>query len=197
MKLQPIVEGEGEVEAVPVLLRRLIDAANAYPLDVNRPIRCPRTDLDREDMVRKWVRVALIQQDCAAILIIFDSDDDCPKDVALRAQAWGQAEASPIPCYVVMPTQEYEAWFLATIESLRGTRGILADATSHPNPEFPRGAAEELERRMPQNRDYFEDCGSACVVSPVRHGDGLPALPVLPADGECLRPAGRRRWDPS
>jgi hypothetical protein len=154
MNIQPIVEGDGEVEAVPVLLRRLVAAANAYPLGVNPPIRRPRTDFDREDSVRKWVRVARKRLDCAAILIMFDSDDDCPKDKAPQIQAWGHAEANPIPCYVVMPTREYESWFLATVESLRGVRGILASATSHPNPESRRGASQELESRMPRNRGY-------------------------------------------
>jgi hypothetical protein len=148
MNIQPIVEGDGEVGAVPVLLRRLIVAADAYPLDVNRPIRRQRTELVREDGVRDGVRMARRQRDCAAILIVFDGDDDCPKDIAPRVQAWGQAEVSPIPCFVVVPTREYEAWFLATIESLRGIRGIRDDATSHPNPESRRGAAEEIERRM-------------------------------------------------
>jgi hypothetical protein len=148
MIIQPIVEGFGEVEAVPKLLRRLRDLANAYPLDVSKAIRCPRTDRVREDGVRKAVRLARKKPDCAAILLVFDSDDDCPKDVAVLVQGWAQAEASPIPCFVVMPTREYEAWFRATVESLRGVRGILADATSHADPESRRGAAEELRKRM-------------------------------------------------
>ena len=36
MNIQPIVEGHGEVAAVPVLLRRLRDAAEAYGIDVGR-----------------------------------------------------------------------------------------------------------------------------------------------------------------
>jgi hypothetical protein len=39
MRIQPIVEGFGEVEAVPVLLRRLRDEAAAFAIDVNSPIR--------------------------------------------------------------------------------------------------------------------------------------------------------------
>jgi hypothetical protein len=100
------------------------------------------------------VQLARLRPDCAAILIVFDGDDDCPKDIGPRVQAWGQAEAGPLPCYIVLPNREYEAWFLAAIESLRGTRGIRDDATPHPNPESPRGAAEELRRRMPKNRSY-------------------------------------------
>jgi hypothetical protein len=156
MNIQPIVEGEGEFNAVPVLLRRLVVAANAYPLGVYLPIRSSRTDLVREDGVRDAVRLARKKPDCAAILIVFDSDDDCPKAIAPQVQAWAESEASPIPCFVVMATREYEAWFLATVESLRGARGIRADARSHPNPESPRGAKEELRKRMIRNRKYNE-----------------------------------------
>ena len=154
MNIQPIVEGDGEVGAIPVLLRRLRDLAGAYTLGVNTPIKQHRTDLICEVGVRKAVKLARLQQDCAAILILFDSDDDCPKEIVSRIQEWAQAEARAIPCFVVIPTREYEAWFLATVESLRGVRGILADATSHPNPESPRGAGEELRRRMSPNRSY-------------------------------------------
>ncbi len=154
MNIQPIVEGDGEVSAVPVLLRRLRDASGAYSLGVNAPIKQARSDLVREDGVRKAVRLALLQPDCAAILMMFDSDDDCPKEIAPLIQVWAQAESRPIPCFVVVPTREYESWFLATVESLRGVRGILADATSHAAPESPRGAAEELRKRMTPNRSY-------------------------------------------
>jgi hypothetical protein len=96
MNIQPIVEGKGEEGAVPVLLRRFVVAANAYTLGINPPIRRPRPDLVREDGVRTWVRMARLQPDCAAILIMFDSDDDCPKVIAPQVQAWGQNEAGPI-----------------------------------------------------------------------------------------------------
>jgi hypothetical protein len=134
MNIQPIVEGDGEVLALPVLLRRLIAVGNAYSIGVSRPIRRSRTQLAREDGVREAVRLARLDPDCAAILIVFDADDDCPKDLCPRVQAWGQSEAMPLPCYVVMPNREFEAWFLGAIESLRGTRGIRHDATSHLDP---------------------------------------------------------------
>ncbi len=165
MKIQPIVEGDGEVGAVPILLRRLVAAAKAYPLDVNLPIRRSRTDLVREDGVRDAIRLARKKPDCAAILIMFDSDDDCPKGLAPEVQTWAQAAASPIPCYVVMATREYEAWFLATIESLQEARGIRADAISHPDPESPRGAKEELRKRMTPNRKYTEKADQPALTA--------------------------------
>jgi hypothetical protein len=38
-------------------MRRLIQAADVLPLGINRPIGHPRTELMREDGVRKAVRV--------------------------------------------------------------------------------------------------------------------------------------------
>jgi len=48
VKIQPIVEGYGEVEAFPVLLRRLRDEAGAYGVDIDTPIRQPRGDSGRK-----------------------------------------------------------------------------------------------------------------------------------------------------
>ncbi|MGD1277530.1 MAG: DUF4276 family protein [Tepidisphaeraceae bacterium] len=154
MNIQPIVEGHGEVAAVPVLVRRLRDEAGTFDLDVNRPIRRKRSEFVNEQAVRKAVRLALLQADCAAILMIFDADDDCPKDLAPKVEAWAKAEAGTVPCALVMANREYEAWFLATVESLRGQSGVRNDATSHPEPESPRDAKGELEQRMHVGLSY-------------------------------------------
>jgi hypothetical protein len=42
-RIVPVVEGDGEVSAVPVLFHRLIAELDlAVPIDVERPIRQPR-----------------------------------------------------------------------------------------------------------------------------------------------------------
>jgi hypothetical protein len=106
---------------------------------------------------RKAIRLA-IKQDCQAILLIVDGDaeGDCPRTQAPEILGWARAEAAGTACVVVMAYREYEAWFLASIESLRGKRGIREDATSHPNPEQPKGAKGQLEMRMEQGRSYHE-----------------------------------------
>ena len=55
---------------------------------------------------------------------------------------------------MVMAKREYEAWFLASIEALRGRRGVLPEATPHPDPESPRDAKGKLERRMRPGASY-------------------------------------------
>lgn len=165
MNIQPIVEGHGEVEAVPVLLRRLREAAGAYPLEVNAPIRWPRADFFDEAKVKRAVRLALKQEHCGSILLMVDGDADgnCPGRQAPNILSWAQAEASHTPCAVVMAYREYEAWFLASIESLRGLRGIRKDANSHPNPENPKGAKGQLEALMEAGSSYQETADQAAL----------------------------------
>ncbi len=156
MKIQPIVEGHGEVKALPVLLRRLIAEAQAWGVQIGRPIRKPRGQLVRETEVKRAVRLALLQKDCRAILILFDGDSDCPAALGPNVREWAAAEAGIVPCEVVISHREYEAWFLASIESLRGYRSIRDDAQPHPNPEEPRGAKGHLEDRMHAGVSYLE-----------------------------------------
>ena len=70
-----------------------------------------------------------------------------------------------MPCAVVMANREYEAWFLASIEALRGRAAILPDATSHPDPEAPRDAKGELERRMPRGASYSPTVDQAALTA--------------------------------
>lgn len=165
MKIQPIVEGHGEVKAVPILLRRLRDEVGAYGLEINLPIRCRRSDFANQAGVANAVRIARSRADCRAILVLFDGDDDCPKQMAPRVQGWAVAAAGPLPCHFVMAHREFEAWFLATAESLRGHRGIRDDAAPHPSPESVRGAKEALEAMMPPTRSYSETVDQAALCS--------------------------------
>jgi hypothetical protein len=156
MNFQPIVEGHGEVRAFPILLRRLRDEAQAFDIDVNAPIRRKRSELVKEDGLRRAVQLALMQPKCGCIIVLFDCDADCAGELSPRLLEWAQAEARKIPCRIVMATKEYEAWFLASIESLRGIRGIRDDAVSHPDPEAPRAVKSHLEQRMLRERSYSE-----------------------------------------
>jgi len=156
MRIEPIVEGHGEVAAVPLLLRRLCVEAQCQDIEVGRPIRWKRGDLVKQEGLARAVRLALLRPECKAILIVFDSDRDCPRDLAPRLTNWARQVAAGVPCEVVMAHREYEAWFLANVESLRGKRGIRTDAKPHPDPESPRGAKGQLEQRMEYGASYIE-----------------------------------------
>jgi hypothetical protein len=147
--IQTLVEGEGEERAVPILLRRLREVSGAFSVDFGRPIRKHRSELVNESPLRRAVQVALRQErGCDGILILFDADKDCPKDLVVRVQAWARAEAGRTPCEVVIAHREYEAWFLGSLESLRDRRNVRPDAVSHTDPESMRGAKGKLQSSM-------------------------------------------------
>lgn len=156
MKIQPVVEGRAEVEAFPELLRRLVAEAGAWRVQIGRPIRKSRSDLVKRDGFRTAVRLAGQQLECGAILVLLDGDDDCPAELGPRMRGWAETAAGGRPCEVVLAHREYEAWFLAAIESLRGRHGIRADATSHSTPEGPRDAKTQVQLRMIERRHYTQ-----------------------------------------
>lgn len=154
LKIQPIVEGHGEVDAVPVLLRRLMSEAQVWEVSVGNPIRQPRSKLVQQAGLERAVQLALREPDCGAVLVMFDGNTDCPAELGPLVQRWATEASGNVPCEVVMPHREYEAWFLAAIESLRELSDINDDAEFHPNPEEPRGAKEQLKARMRIGRSY-------------------------------------------
>jgi hypothetical protein len=156
MKIYVLVEGYGEVEAAPILLRRLLAEARCYGVDVGAPIRRTQSQLRSQEGIQAGVRLALLQPECAAVVILFDGEDDCPRELAGRVREWARDAAGATPCDVVIAYREYETWFLAAVESLRGSYGIRADATAPANPEARRDAKGALEEFMPADRAYSE-----------------------------------------
>jgi len=165
MNVQPIVEGHGDVQAVPVLLRRLLAEAGVFNIGVGRAIRRRLSELHSEIGVQKAVRLALLQPECACVLFLFDSEDSCPKELAPQILGWARQVAGSTPCYVVLAHREYETWFLAAIESVRGKCGIRDDATLLPDCERRRGAKEALEDYMPRNYSYHETTDQARLTA--------------------------------
>ena len=188
MIIQSIVEGHGEVKAVPLLLRRLRKKAQTYPIEVNEPIRRHRSEFSDEAQVRKAVRLALKQDSPTPFC---SSSTGTGMRIARRSRfrrSWVglQGEAAGKPCAAVMAYREYEAWFLACIESLRGKRGILPTPSriripNNPKREGATGTADGCWYELPG------DGGSAGLDRAVRHGAGLPAMPVIPPSGQGVR----------
>ena len=122
-----IVEGDGEVSALPVLLRRLSDwlPASEYPQPLP-PIRVRRDRfLSREDEFRKQLLLAAAK--CGEqgwILVVLDADDDCPATLAAAIYRRAQQYVAHRKLSVVIANREFEAWFIAAAHSLDGYRGF-------------------------------------------------------------------------
>jgi hypothetical protein len=151
-KVVPIVEGDGEVKALPVLLRRL--GAWLTPdtyTDVQTPIRVRRDRfLNRDQDFRKFLDLAAAKAgDSGWILILLDADDDCPADVGAQIVARARGAVPYARISVVLAKRKYEAWFLASSDSLDGKRGFVLDEPVNFDPETLRDAKGWLSQRIP------------------------------------------------
>jgi hypothetical protein len=160
--IQPIVEGAGEVTAFPLLLRRLLLELGCYEA-VGTPFLEKRTRITQQENFTRAVQVVNGKPDTRAILVLFDADDDCARNLVPQMLKWSQEAVPNLPCAVVMARREYEAWFLAAIESLRGERRIQETAVYPRDPEAVRGAKGVISRFMPANKPYSETADQAAL----------------------------------
>lgn len=85
-----------------------------------------------------------------------DWDGGCPAREGPALAQRARHARSDMQISVVLAKKEYEAWFIAAAESLRGQCGLSQELVADPNPESIRGAKEWLSKHMPQNRRYAE-----------------------------------------
>jgi hypothetical protein len=152
-KVASIVEGDGEVRALPVLLRRLAQwRGPADYVDVLTPIRVYKDRfLNRPEEFSRHLQLAAAKcGDTGWILILFDADDDCPAEKGATVLAQAQTIVPHRRIAVVLANREYEAWFIAAAESLNGCRGFQSLANdASVDPEGPRNAKGWVRDRMP------------------------------------------------
>ncbi|HUT92543.1 MAG TPA: DUF4276 family protein [Thermoguttaceae bacterium] len=158
LNLGCIVEGHGEVAAVPVLLRRLQQEYDpSLSLNIPRPFRAGRYKLVKPgELERTLEKTARRLAPPCAILVLIDAEDDCPKELAPELLKRVQRARPDIPSGVVLAKHEFEAWFLAAIESLSGRRGLSDNPRPVPDPEAVGDAKKLLTRNMPGSRAYSE-----------------------------------------
>lgn len=152
----PIVEGHAEVYSMPALMRRLLGEWSKYKLEIGKPVRVPRYQVIKQGELERRVAMAMQRPNCRAVVVILDADDDCPKDFAPELLRRAEQAAQDTLVSVVLPKSEMESWFVGSIESLRGTRGISSEACSPHNPEAIRDAKGYLTRAMEGGRHYVE-----------------------------------------
>ncbi len=133
-----IVEGHGEVAAAPLLIRRVAERIdpNLYVV-LPPPVRIKRDRIaERFDDLARAIGYAIgLLQGPGGILVLLDAEDDCPKDLGPNLLQRAQAPRSDIPVGVALAKYEFESWFLAAAESIRGKRDLPDDLAPPLDPE--------------------------------------------------------------
>jgi hypothetical protein len=130
-KVYAIVEGHGEVDApdpatlpaVYQLIHLLLHDQGCNTLFTSRRIPPWRMrscgDFDVPGKLENTIRAHIKFEDCVAVLVLRDLDDGCAARIgprtADRIRAIGDL---PFSVIVVCAVREYEAWFLASLETI-------------------------------------------------------------------------------
>ena len=155
MIIQPIVEGHGEIDAVPVLLRRICyELGCCTSAKIAHPMRIPRSRMVQEKEIRRYARIASLLPGCDLILLVMDADDDCAKEISDLIRPWIRAESLCAHFEIIVIPREYECWIIAALESLQGVRGIGGNAASPQHPEQVKDAKGYITRQMEGSGRY-------------------------------------------
>jgi hypothetical protein len=166
--LLAIVEGFGEVEAVPVLIRRWFESRALPAPTIRRPIRVPKQKLLTEGELERTIEQAARRAGAhGVILVLVDADADCAAKLGPALLERARLARPDREIAVVVPVCEFEAWFVASAESLGGCRGLPDGLEAPPDPEAVRDAKSWLSDRMTGGRSYAPTRDQAALVSAI------------------------------
>jgi hypothetical protein len=151
-KIVPIVEGDGDVAALPALLYKLLHEQEIYDVQVEQPKTANgRDNLTKPGGIERFVQLASLVKDCGAVLILLDADDDCPvtmaRDLAERVSRAGTKH----PVAVVVANRMYENWLVASLDTLQPTNVNLLPA------DVEKGNGKEYLKKLVLNGGTYKE----------------------------------------
>ena len=158
-RLVTLVEGPGDMAAVPVLLHKLLRHNSVFdwqPGDSMRvggliPLR------KRLSSFAETLRIKMHSGLCHGVLVLLDLEDGCPRDEAWALATEFASFGLPYPVCVVFAHREYEEWLVASLPTIAPQTQLLADGLTRNYPiEGKRGVKEWLTSNMPRGSIYKE-----------------------------------------
>lgn len=141
LRVVPIVEGHGEVVAVPLLIRRICgELFGEYAVEVLQPLRQPRSRIVAPEHVRRFTEMAANKLRAARpsaaglVLVLIDGDGDLPCQLGPTLLAHAKVGSGDQGAACVVANLEFETWFVAAASSLHGELRLGPDDV-HADPE--------------------------------------------------------------
>jgi hypothetical protein len=110
-----IVEGKGELDSVPALLRRVSGELHGrYDFNIPKPVRAKNSG----HLIKTFENLLLLarNRECNAILVMRDTDTgSCPREMAVSLSERARNLNLDVPVSIVCPNSEYETWFISTL----------------------------------------------------------------------------------
>ena len=171
----PVVEGPGDAEALPILLRKVLAHLHQNQIGVATAKNAHGCgNLERPGGLEKFVDYACRTPDCGGVLVVMDTDSitKCPKTIASVLAARIRAHGAAKPVAVVLAKTEYEVWLVSSIETIagkaiKGSPGIVAGTVAPLACENVKNPKSWLERHFSRPQVYKETTHqapmSACI----------------------------------
>lgn len=127
-----VVEGPGDREALPVLLRARLASVGDHRDLIGQPISCNGRDkalIPRG--IEGKVATAAARPGCVAVLVVLDGEGDavCTLGPDLRSRAETAAQGKPIE--IVLADSKFESWIVASAEDM-GLEGLAYTTSADP-----------------------------------------------------------------
>lgn len=113
-----VVEGPGDRNAVPVLLRKHLHACGEFRDVLGKPVATNGRDKAlKVDGVEGFALTAALRPGCVGVLIILDGEGDCVAGLGPELLARVEAKVGK-PVRVALADRDFESWMYASAESL-------------------------------------------------------------------------------
>ena len=113
-----IVEGKGDHEALPVLLRRHLNDAGIYDDVLGEPIPVHgRGNATADGGIEGFAAVALARPGCVGLLVVLDGDGDCVARLGPSLLERARTQSGK-PIHVALADVDFEDWIYASAETL-------------------------------------------------------------------------------
>lgn len=153
-RILPIVEGDGDLKAVPVLLRNLLTLHGLHETQILPPHK--RGELPKVTAgFDNYFRMALKEN--AAILLVLDFDCencDCPYQEAEKLYQRAQSIRSNWPFKIAFLVKEFESLFLAETQAAKNVLALPPGTKFPDEPETIRDAKGWLSKALPKGSAY-------------------------------------------
>ena len=170
--LVPVVEGDGEVQAVPILLRKIFADLQEFAWEVARPKNAHGCgNITKENGIERFVELACSEQGCAGVLVLMDSDGKaCPSQLAKELAQRVRAGYIRHPVAIVVAHHEFETWFLASFASIVGKKfgghqGLKSNLVPPADCEDVSNAKGWINRQFPNGWAYRETVDQPAMTS--------------------------------
>ena len=161
----PVVEGAGDVAALPGLLTRILlekyNRADVIVAQGKSKVVAANGRMKLESKLEQFLQHAHNKPECAAILVLLDADDDCPVTVANQLSQRCEQYRSICPVQVVYADRSYESWFLASLDTIRGQGDIPGTISIQTPVESINNPKQWLTEQMPSGQAYKETAHQA------------------------------------